>query len=127
MNLEEYEKNVTVLMVPHLEGPVTPETYFHVITYGLHKHYGLPELEVVSVPAAYVEDAGALLNRWATYQIEMGKRIRAGERASNSGSMLVYRFEPSKNPPKRGPCLEIILDHVHFQCGHCHGRGGAEA
>jgi len=119
MNREEYEKNVKVLMVPHLKGPVTPETCFHVITRGLCKHYGLPELEVVAVPAAYVEDAGALLNRWATYQIETGKRVRAGERASNSGSMLVYRFEASRNPPARGPCLEIVLDHVHFMCTHC--------
>jgi hypothetical protein len=79
------------------------------------------------VPAAYVEDAAALLNRWATYQIEMEQKMLAGERVQTAGSMLVYRVEPSPNPPKGRDCFRLVLDHVHFRCGHCRGRGGAEA
>lgn len=126
MNHQEYARRVKVLLVPHLEGPVTPDSCFHLATHGLSKHYLLPELEMVAVPAPYVEAAQALLNRWATYQIETGRRIKAGERLSGQGSILVYRAELSPDPPKGRECLRLILDHIHFQCGCCGGRGEVE-
>lgn len=119
LDIAEYKKNVKVFMVPHLEGPVTPDTHFHVYTHGLSEHYGLSELEVTSVPAAYVEVAGAMLNRWAVYQIETGRRIKPRERLQNEGSMLIYQAERSPYPPKGADCLRLVLAHVNFSCSHC--------
>lgn len=126
MNHQEHARRVKVLLVPHLKGPVTVDSIFHLITHGMTKHYSLPELEVVAVPAAYVEGVQALLNRWATYQIETGRQIKANERLSHEGSILVYRAERSPDPPKGRECLRLILDHIHFQCGCCGGHGEAK-
>lgn len=115
MNLKDYEKKVQVLMVPQTE-PVTSETLFLLETRGLTRHYGLAELDIADVPAAFLEQAHDFLNGWATYQIRTGRTIKVGERVQNGGSPVVYRAEPSPQNSPTWAGLRLTVAHVHFQC-----------
>ena len=111
--------NVKVAIIPELDHPVPSyqnvpvDTTFWLHTRGLDR-LGLPELEILNVPAWWVTAAGAELNAWAAYSTQ--HPLKAGQILQGGGPVpVLIRVEQSPDSYWEGQqCFRLVLDRVAF-------------
>lgn len=92
---------------PNLPG----NTPFRLRTEGLVR-YSRPEMELVDVPALYIEQAGKILNHWAFYTVNV-KEVRVGETMADG-----FRGSVKLRATLHDGYLRLVPEEIGCMCGH---------